>query len=317
MVPLKFGLVGCGRIAEHGWLPALQSAAAAGTAELVSIAEPDAARREAAARAAGLDGGGAFADWRELIAAGSADALVLALGGRAQVEPAAAAAAAGLPVLVEKPPGGDLEGATALAELRPAPAVGFSRRFDGAWRTLRDAAERAASPLALELRLSYRRNAWAPHVVRDDALADLGSHVADLTAWIAGAHVSRARCAVLRPEAAEGELELHGGRGGARFAVAQAGSYAELGRLAGSDARVRRGGWWRNALGRVGAGPDAGALARSLHGELTAFAARVRGDGGEDVGTAEDGVRCHAVLEALRASAAAGGAWVDVVEVPR
>ena len=42
MVPLKFGLVGCGRIAEHGWLPALRSAAAAGTAELVSIAEPDA-----------------------------------------------------------------------------------------------------------------------------------------------------------------------------------------------------------------------------------------------------------------------------------
>ncbi len=125
MVPLKFGLVGCGRIAEHGWLPALRSAAAAGTAELVSIAEPDAARREAAARAAGLDGGATFADWRDLIAAGSVDALVLALGGRAQVEPAAAAATAGVPVLVEKPPGGDLGGATALAELQ----TGAGRRL--------------------------------------------------------------------------------------------------------------------------------------------------------------------------------------------
>ena len=67
------------------------------------------------------------------------------------------------------------------------------------------------------------------------------------------------------------------------------------------------GGSWRNALSRFGAGPDAAALPRSLHAELAAL-----GRHGEDVATAEDGVRCHAALEALRASAAASGVWVEV-----
>jgi predicted dehydrogenase len=307
MVPLKVGLVGCGRLAERGWIPALALAKAAGTAELVALAEPDARRREAAARAAGLDGGAAFADWRELIAAGQTDALVLALGGHAQVEPASAATSAGLAVLVEKPPGGDIAGAAGLARLSPAPAVGFSRRFDPAWRALRDATRRASPPYTLELRLSYRRSAWAPHIVGDDALADLGSHVADLAAWVAAGRVQRARCTSLEPTTAEGELELADGLGRARFSVTQASSYAELGRLAGSATTVRRGGWRRNALGRLGAGPDAAALPRSLEAELTAFARR-----DDEVATAEDGVRCHAVLDALRASAAAGGVWVDV-----
>jgi predicted dehydrogenase len=307
MVPLKVGLVGCGRLAERGWIPALRMAAAAGTAELVAIAEPDAGRREAAARAAGIDS--AFSDWRELIAAGGVDALLLALGGHAQVEPATAATAAGLAVLVEKPPGGDLAGASALARLRPPPAVGFSRRFDDSWRALRSAASPAARPHALELSLAYRRGGWDAHVVSDDALSDLGSHVADLAAWIGGGSVTRARCPLLEPEAAQGELELGNGAS-ARFAVATARPYAELGRL-GDSTHVRRGGWWRNALGRVGAGPDAGALPRSLAAELAAL----RGGDGE-LATAQDGVRCHAVLEALRASARSGGGWIGVTVAP-
>jgi predicted dehydrogenase len=307
MVPLKVGLVGCGRLAERGWIPALGIAAAAGTARIVALAEPDRGRRAAAARAAGLDDGAAFSDWRELIAAGSADAVVLALGGRAQVEPAEAATSAGLAVLVEKPPGGDLEGAAALAALEPPPRVGFSRRFDAAWQALRAAAARSSVPHSLELRLAYRRSAWAPHVVQDDALADMGSHAIDLAAWIGGAPVARARCTLLEGDAAEGELELAGGRGGARFGVGQGRSYSELGRLAGSDVAVHRGGAWRNALGRFGRGPDAGVLVGSLAAELAAFARR---DG--DVATADDGVRCHAVLGALRASAKGGGEWVEV-----
>jgi predicted dehydrogenase len=306
MLPLKVGLVGCGRLAERGWIPALRMAEAAGTAQVMAIAEPDERRREAAARTAGVEL--AFADWRDLIAAGCVDAVVLALGGHAQVEPATDATAAGLAVLVEKPPGGDLAGAIALARLRPAPAVGFSRRFDDAWRALRAAVGRAAPPHALEFSLAYRRGGWDPHVVSDDALTDLGSHVADLAAWIAGARVVRARCSRLDAESAAGELELDGGRGSVRFHVSQARPYSEVGRLDASAECVRRGGWWRNALGRLGAGPDAATLRRSLYSELAAF---LRHDG--EVASARDGVRCHAVLEALRVSARGDG-WIDVME---
>jgi predicted dehydrogenase len=316
MVPLKVGLVGCGRLAERGWIPALRMAEEAGAAQVVAVAEPDEGRREAAARASGLNDDRAFEDWRDLVAAGCADALVLALGGREQVEPAAAAAAAGLAVLVEKPPGGDLAGAAELARLRPPPAVGFSRRFDVAWRGLRDAAANADPPHALELRLAYRRSGWAAHVVRDDALSDLGTHIADLAAWITGARVARARSSALRRDAADGELELAGGRGSVRFAVTLERPYAELGRLAGGAGVVRRGGWWRNALGRLGTGPDAAALPRCLQEEVAAFARGLAGTGGEDVATAEDGVRSQAVLEALRASARTGGGWVGVTLAP-
>jgi predicted dehydrogenase len=302
MAPLKVGLVGCGRLAEHGWIPALGLAAADGTAELVALAEPDEARRAAAERATGVR---AATDWRDLV--GAVNTLVLAIPGRAQIEPAAAATAAGLRVLVEKPPGGDRAGAQALAQLSQPPAVGFSRRFDPAWRALRDAARSAEPPHQLELRLSFRRSAWDPHVVTDDALADLGSHVADLAAWIAGAPVARARCERLEPEAAAGELDLGGDAGRAHFAVDQAAAYAEHGGLGDGPAVARRGGVWRNALGRFGAGPDAGVLPRCLASEIEALAT-----GAEDLANAADGVRCHAVIDAVRASAAAGGVWVDV-----
>ena len=307
MVPLKVGLVGCGRLAERGWIPALKLGAAAGTAELVVLAEPDSARREAAARAAGIQSDGAFADWRELIASGRADALVLALGGHAQVEPATAASAAGLRVLVEKPPGGDRAGAEALAALSPAPAVGFSRRFDPAWSALRDAARQASPPYELELRLSYRRSAWAPHVVGDDALADLGSHVIDLAAWIAGAP-SRGRAAGRSsrwPPTASSSWPAGSARPASR-STRRAATRSWDGSPA-APPQCAAGGAWRNALSRFGAGPDAAALPRSLNAELAALARH-----GGDLATAQDGVRCHAALEALRASAAAGGVWVEV-----
>ena len=91
------------------------------------------------------------------------------------------------------------------------------------------------------------------------------------------------------------------------FEVSQSASYEERGRLAGSSVTVRRGGIWRNALGRLGRGPDAGVLPHSLRAELEAFAA-----GAGDVATAAEGVRCHAALDALRRSARSGGDWVEV-----
>ena len=280
----------------------------AGTPQLVAIAEPDPAG--ARPRPGPPDStSAAFADWRELIAAGGADAVVLALGGRAQVEPAAAATAAGLAVLVEKPPGGDLAGAAALARLQPPPAVGFSRRFDPAWRALRPRRARRL-PHALELGLAYRRSGWGAHVVSDDALSDLGSHVADLAV---GSRARRCPGALLRaePESAEGELELADGRGSARFAVAQSRptpSSADS-RAARPAYAVAAGGATRSA--RLGAGPDADALgavaARRVDGLRRDRRRRGRGRGER-----RDGVRCQAVLDALRASARADGGWVDV-----
>jgi len=70
----------------------------------VAVAEPDAARREAFAAEHGIPAARAFADWRALLlAAPPARAAVVATSDTAHVEPALAALAAGLHVLLEKP----------------------------------------------------------------------------------------------------------------------------------------------------------------------------------------------------------------------
>ena len=71
-------------------------------------------------------------------------------------------------------------------------------------------------------------------MVSDDALSDLGSHVADLAGWIAGARVARARCSVLDGDVAAGELELDDGAGRVRFRRVPVSAVQGVGQLAGS-----------------------------------------------------------------------------------
>ena len=308
MVPLKVGLVGCGRLAERGWIPALKLGAAAGTAELVALAEPDSARREAAARAAGIQSDGAFADWRDLIASGRADALVLALGGHAQVEPATAATAAGLRVLVEKPPGGDLCGSAGARRPQPGPR----RRLQPPLRPRLERPARrrpaglpairaGAAPLLPAQRMGpargRRRRAGGPRQP-----CDRPRRVDRRSACGAGA-LPVARAAGGRRRARVGRRDRHGplhGRPGEQL------------RGAGAARRQRR----RRAPRRLLAQRPQPLRRRAGRRRAPALPARRAGGScarhGEDLATAEDGVRCHAALEALRASAAAGGVWVEV-----
>ena len=71
---------------------------------VVGVAEPDAARREAMARAHGLGAGALFRDWRELREKPQlAEAAVIATSDTLHVEPALAALARGYHLLLEKP----------------------------------------------------------------------------------------------------------------------------------------------------------------------------------------------------------------------
>ena len=108
----------------------------------------------------------------------------------------------GLPVLVEKPPAPDRAGAAALAALEPAPYVAFNRRFDPAIAALR-AATPAGAEVAVVAEIAYRRGGWGAHAVADDALLDLGPHLVDLARWITKADVTRVRRASVTPERAD------------------------------------------------------------------------------------------------------------------
>jgi myo-inositol 2-dehydrogenase / D-chiro-inositol 1-dehydrogenase len=287
---VRIGLVGCGLLAERGYLPAL---ARARGVTLAAVADSVAER----CRRAGVP---SFASAGELIDSGLADALVLATPVAAHVPDAQLAAAAGLPVLVEKPPAADLAGAELLAGLRPAPRVGFNRRFEPATQRLRKQLP-ADGPLDLRLLLRVRAGSWRPYDVRDDVLLDLGPHLVDLALWLAGASLSSVE-ALVREKRASLELRFADGRGRARIELARNRPHAERFEARTDDGalvgRHRTG--WRDGLLRRSDHP----LVPSLTAQLEAFGRSVGGAQEPTLATAADGVAVLAVLDAARRSVA-------------
>jgi predicted dehydrogenase len=324
---VALGLVGCGRLAEAGYIPAFAAAAQTlpdAAVRLVAVADPDPARRDrAGALAASTSRAGpvaVFPDAAALLAGTTAvDGLVLATPAAAHLADAALASATGVPVLVEKPPAPDAVRAGELAALTPSPWVGFNRRFDPGARALRRAVP-AAGRVELRLEISYRRRGWSAYAVRDDALLDLGPHLVDWARWLTGSEVAEVACSELGPARAALDVTMTDGRGRAHIRAATDRPHAELielrdgaGRLL---ARHRLGGLVAAVRGRLGGGTDT--LVMSLAGQLAAFAAAAQGDGGQDaegpapLATATDGHAAMIVIDAARASAARGGRPVPV-----
>jgi predicted dehydrogenase len=298
--PLRLGLVGCGRLAEAGYLPAI---AGAGGVELVAVADPRAERRELVARLGAPEpGSGAVATHAEaatLLAAGGLDAVIVASPPAEHVEHACLASEAGIACLVEKPPAPELAGAERLAELARPPWIGFNRRFQHAAALLGSVP--SEGPLELLLELHYRRDSWRAVSIRDDAVLDLAPHLVDLALLLAGEQAATVRAATLTSERVE--LELETGRGRARIRCATDRPHRELvvvrhpggARIAAS----RAGGFLRGAVARIPA--VAHPLIASLRAQLGAFAAVARGAEGGLLATAEDGVRAMRVIEAIAA----------------
>jgi myo-inositol 2-dehydrogenase/D-chiro-inositol 1-dehydrogenase len=293
---LRLGVIGGGRLTELGYVPAADGTE---VAELVAIADPDGGRRE---RLAGLCGARTHATAGELIAAGGVDAIVVASPPEVHVEHCKLATVAGLPCLIEKPPAPDAAGARELAAVNPEPWVGFNRRFGRSGRLRADVP--AAGAIELELEIRYRRASWNPVAVRDDALADLGSHLTDLAIHLGGDGDARVRRAATAPARAEVELELARGRALLR---------------AGIDGRYRE----RFVVRRPG-GPTLGMsatpgplrglyelvrghehpLVASLRAQLEAFARAVHGGDAGPLATARDGLRAMLLVDEARAVSA-------------
>lgn len=311
---LRIGLVGCGRLAEAGYVPA--SAAAAGV-DLVAVADPDVDRRSRVAVAASASGDtvASFPDAARLIEGVEVDALVLATPAAAHLTDAARSVAAGIPVLVEKPPAVDAAEAAELVSLGPLVRIGFNRRFEPGIRAMRAAILREGD-LDLELELRYRRASWAAHTVRDDVILDLGPHLVDLARWLSGTSVIEVTSSELRPDRASLTLAFAGGR--ARIHVAADSHHRERMEIrdAGGEriARHRVGGLLAAVTGRLRreAGPHP--LAASLTTQLEAFARVVHGGTCDELGTASEGHAVMVAIDAARASAADGGRPVPVIE---
>lgn len=141
---LRIGVVGAGLVAQVVHLPLL--AALAERFELAAIAEPDDGVRARVGAQYGI--GLAFADPRELIERGAADALLVCSPDATHAPIALEALAAGLHVLVEKPLCSTTADADRIVAERDRTGlvvqVGYMKRFDPAYETLQ--AELADDP---------------------------------------------------------------------------------------------------------------------------------------------------------------------------
>jgi predicted dehydrogenase len=299
MSTLRLGISGCGRLAEAGYLPAL---AGVPGLRLVAVCDPDAARRELVARVAGT-GAAAYPSAEAMLESAGLDALLVCGPAATHLGDASMASRHGVRALVEKPPAADLREAREMAALELAPWLGFNRRFS-ALAGIR-AELGPERPLELEMEIRYRRASWRPVSVRDDALADLGAHLADLAMWLGGGRPLRVATAELSQARAELGLEMSGGRALIRAATDR--PFFE--RVASSGAERRIGGTARNVLARLRRGE--GELVRSLRAELLAYEAALRTGSGGVLAGAVDGVRVMQVIEAARESARTG-APVDI-----
>lgn len=259
------------------------------------------------------------ADWRELLAPGAVDALVVATPPRLHAEMAAAAIDAGLPVLVEKPLTMDAGQALALRERAVAAGVlvwvGHTHLFHPAWRALKARAA-ALGPVRA---IRGEAGNFGPYRPDVPVLWDWGAHDVAMCLDLLGEAPSRAVAAVLESGVVDGGLAQAVALdldfpGGARAAI----------RVGNREARKRR---FAVALERGelvydGLAPDAlvaveGGAARAvpvapdlpLSVEVAEFAAAVAA-GRRDTRSLDLGVRVVETLAACEraASAVAAGA---------
>jgi predicted dehydrogenase len=297
---VRIGLVGCGRLAEFGYLPAFRRATGV---TLIGVADINQSRCSQIA-----PGVPASATLQALVEASKPEGIIISTPTRCHIADAICAAHADIQALLEKPPAMNLKEAEALLGLSPSPRIAFNRRFDPDIARLRDRLPREGM-IQVRLELHYRRKAWRPFDMHDDALLDLGPHLIDLARWLTYSEIRSARARSIQPHRAEFELELE--RGSAAIVCSINSPYRELVRM--NDARgheietFTRGGLVSGILARFRPSRE-NPLVHSLVGQLEAFGRLVRDKNNEGpLAVASDGVAVMSAIEAVRQSALRGG----------
>jgi predicted dehydrogenase len=293
---VRLGLVGCGRLAELGYVPAARAAAGV---QIVAVNDPDRTRRGLVAAKLGAS---AHARLSELLAANNLDGVLVCTAAEQHEAVAAEVAAAGYTALVEQPPAPDHEGARRLMALHPVPWIGFNRRFDQGL----ELADRLppGGDLELHMVLHDRRKSWRPVVRGEDALLDLAPHLTGAVPRAVRAHAACNRAGI----------ELATSRARVRIECATDRPHHELIEVldgAGRRlARAERGGRARGVAARVL--PGVHPIVRSLTAQLEAYADALRGAHPGPLATAGEGAAVMCVLDAARRSDAIGGETVAV-----
>ena len=163
----------------------------------------DVATTRAAAVAAGA-GAVACAEAADVVAHPDVDAVVIASPGDTHADLVLACLAAGKPVLCEKPlattAADGLRVVTAEAALgRRLVQVGFMRRYDPAYRALKDGLDSGEVGEALLLHCVHRNVSAGPGFTSEMSLTDSVVHEVDAARWLLGQELVAATVVAVRP----------------------------------------------------------------------------------------------------------------------
>ena len=192
---MRWGIAGYGWVARDHMIPGIREAG--GT--VAAVADPSSAARDRAV-AAGLT---AFASTEEMLAAGDCDLLYVATPNDAHLPPVRAAAAAGIPVLCEKPLAATLDEAIAIGRAGAGLLAGtaFDQRHHPAHRAMRAAISTGTIGRPVAVRIVYAcwvGPDWSPDGAAHDnwradparagggAVVDLALHGLDLVQLLTG-----------------------------------------------------------------------------------------------------------------------------------
>ena len=205
MTLLRGAVIGAGGIARLRHIPAFQEAARRGTAELVAVCDPVPAALEAAGEQAGDVA--RYADWRDVLARDDIDVVTIATPNSHHEPIAVAALQAGKHVFCEKPLALSLDGARRMAAAAHAAnrvtGVNHRYRWVPAARYLKELVETGEAGEIRQIFLNYFNALvvdpstplqWRQTRAEGGGnLADIGSHLIDLSLWLLGP-ITRVRC---------------------------------------------------------------------------------------------------------------------------
>jgi myo-inositol 2-dehydrogenase / D-chiro-inositol 1-dehydrogenase len=177
---------------------------------VVAVTDVDGARAQEVGEA--LPGARVHATGQELVDDPDVDAVLVASWGPTHEEYVLAAIASGKPVFCEKPLATTQEACLRILDAEVAVGrrlvqVGYMRRYDAAYRALKEVVDSGTIGAPLMLHSAHRNPSVPSHYTREMAITDTAVHDIDVVRWLLGEEIVAARVLTPRRSRQGGELQ--------------------------------------------------------------------------------------------------------------